>query len=188
MCDCFFVMPSVLWRCWLAGRKGIRPVIKIKWWGVGMAIRLERGADLHMAQRMPPPLTISRFSKIQIGFTSLVLAHLGSPGKRAVKWVCVCVCDCFFVISLVLPWMCAIQIPVSAYLLTYNICEKCRCKDVCSYWRIWHRLVPTAQYYPLRFLCVRELNKLALRTSTHIPVLPFLIEVISFLYSEYSAV
>jgi len=56
-----------------------------------MVICLERGADLHMAQLMPLPLTVSCFSKIQIGFTFLVLAHLGSPGKRAVKWVCVCV-------------------------------------------------------------------------------------------------
>jgi len=45
-----------------------------------------------MAQLMPLPLTISCFSKIQIGFIFLVPAHLGSPGKRAVKWVCVCVC------------------------------------------------------------------------------------------------
>ena len=64
---------------------------KTEWWGVGMVICLERGADLHMAQRMPLPLTISCFSKIQIGFTFLVPAHPGSPGKRAVKRVCVCV-------------------------------------------------------------------------------------------------
>ena len=44
---------------------------------------------MHMAQLMPLPLTVSCFSKIQIGFTFLVLAHLGSPGKRAVKRVCV---------------------------------------------------------------------------------------------------
>ena len=55
-----------------------------------MVICLERGADLHMAQLMPLPLTASCFSKIQIGFTFLVPAHPGSPGKRAVKWVCVC--------------------------------------------------------------------------------------------------
>ena len=42
-----------------------------------------------MAQLMPLPLTVSCFSKIQIGFTFLAPAHLGSPGKRAVKWVCV---------------------------------------------------------------------------------------------------
>ena len=43
---------------------------------------------------MPLPLTVSYFSKIQIGFTFLVRAHLGSPGQRAVKRVCVCVCVC----------------------------------------------------------------------------------------------
>jgi len=52
----------------------------------------ERGADLLMAQLMPLPLTVSCFSKIQIGFTFLVPAHLGSPGQRAVKRMCVCVC------------------------------------------------------------------------------------------------
>ena len=52
---------------------------------------LELGANLHMAQLMPLPLTVSCFSKIQIGFTFLVPAHPGSPGKRAVKCVCVCV-------------------------------------------------------------------------------------------------
>jgi len=39
---------------------------------------------------MPLPLTVSCFSKIQIGFTFLVPAHPGSPGQRAVKRVCVC--------------------------------------------------------------------------------------------------
>ena len=52
---------------------------------------LERGAGLHMAQLIPLPLTVSCFSEIQIGFTFLVPAHPGSTGKRAVKWVCVCV-------------------------------------------------------------------------------------------------
>jgi len=33
----------------------------------------------------------SCFSKIQIGFSFLVLAHPGSPGQRAIKRVCVCV-------------------------------------------------------------------------------------------------
>jgi len=56
-----------------------------------MVICLERGADLHMTQLMPLPLTVSCFTKIQIGFTFLVPAHLGSPGKRAIKRVRVCV-------------------------------------------------------------------------------------------------
>jgi len=45
---------------------------------------------LHMVRLMPLPLTVSCFSKIQIGFTFLVPAHLGSPGHWAVKRVCVC--------------------------------------------------------------------------------------------------
>jgi len=57
-----------------------------------MVVCLEQGADLHMVQLIPLPLTVSCFSKIQIGFTFLVLAHLGSPIERAVKRVCVCVC------------------------------------------------------------------------------------------------
>ena len=82
-------LPSVLWHCRLGGRKGIRPV-KTEWWGAGVVVCLEQGADLHMAQLVPLPLTVSCFSKIPIGF--LVPAHLGSPRKRAVKWACVCVC------------------------------------------------------------------------------------------------
>jgi len=63
-----------------------------------VVISLEQGADLHMAQLMPLPLTVSCSSKIQIGFTFLVAAHLGSPGHRAVKRVCLCnkafLCSC----------------------------------------------------------------------------------------------
>ena len=54
-----------------------------------MVICLELGADLHMAELMPLPLTVFCFNKIQIGFTFLVPADPGSPGKRAVIRVCV---------------------------------------------------------------------------------------------------
>jgi len=56
---------------------------------------------------MPLPLTVSCFSKIQIGFTFLVPAHPGSPGKRAVKRVCVCMSiqDGEMVDSLLAPGM-----------------------------------------------------------------------------------
>jgi len=70
----------------LGSRKGIRPVKK-QWWGTGMVICLERGADLHMAQLMPLRLTVSFSSKIQIGFTLLVPAYPGCPGKEAIKWL-----------------------------------------------------------------------------------------------------
>jgi len=63
-----------------------------------MVICLEQGADLHMAQLMPLPLTVSCFSKIQIGFIFLVPAHPGSPGQRSVKRVCVCVCVCVWTV------------------------------------------------------------------------------------------
>ena len=55
-----------------------------------MVIYLELGANLHMAQLMPLPLTVSCCSKIQIGFTFPVPAHLGSPGKGPLNG-CVCV-------------------------------------------------------------------------------------------------
>jgi len=76
----------------LVGRQEGHPACKkTERWGAGMVICLERGADLHMVQLMPLPLTVCCFSKIQIGFTFLVLADLGIPGKRAVKRLCVCV-------------------------------------------------------------------------------------------------
>ena len=80
----------MLLRCWLGGRKGSRP-IKNAWWGDGVVICLELGADLHIAQLMPLPLTVSCFSKIKIGLDFLIPAQTGSPGKGAVKRVCVCV-------------------------------------------------------------------------------------------------
>jgi len=76
----------------LVGRQEGHPACKkTEWWGAGVVVCLEQGADLHMAQLMLLPLTFSCFSKIQIGSTFLVSAHLGSPGKRVVKRVCVCV-------------------------------------------------------------------------------------------------
>ena len=64
-------MPSVLCRCWLGGRKGIRPV---KNWVVGFWRGcLGRGADLHIAQQMPLPLTISCSSKSRLVLIFLVL-------------------------------------------------------------------------------------------------------------------
>jgi len=52
---------------WAAGRaSGLQ---KTEWWDGGVVICLEQGADLHMAQLMPLPLTVSCFSKIQIGST-----------------------------------------------------------------------------------------------------------------------
>jgi len=54
-----------------------------------MVVCLERGADLHTAQLMPLPLTVSCFCKIQIGFTFLVTAHTIVLEKRPLNG-CVC--------------------------------------------------------------------------------------------------
>jgi len=57
----------------LAGWQEGHPACKkTEWWGAGVVVCPEQGADLHMAQRMPLPLTVSFFSKIQIGSTFLV--------------------------------------------------------------------------------------------------------------------
>jgi len=56
-----------------------------------VVICLEQGADLHMAQLMPLPLTVSCFSKSQIGFTFLVPVHMVVPEKGPLNG-CVCVC------------------------------------------------------------------------------------------------
>ena len=57
-----------------------------------------------MAQLMPLPLTVICFSKIQIGFTFLVPAHLGSPGKRAVKRV--------FLLLFIIMWRLTLHVSV----------------------------------------------------------------------------
>ena len=59
---------------WVAGKAS--SLQKTEWWGAGVDICLEQVADLHMAQLMPLPFTVSRFSKIHIGFTFLVPVHL----------------------------------------------------------------------------------------------------------------
>ena len=72
-----------------------------------MVICLELGADFHMAQLMPVPITVSCFSEIQIGFTFLVPAHLGSTGKGPLNGcVCVRACVCVHVCDLLSPFDC----------------------------------------------------------------------------------
>jgi len=83
-------LPSVLWCCWLGGRNGIGPV-KTEWWGTGVVIWLEWGADLHMAQLMPLPLTVSSFSKTQIGLPFWYWLTRVVPEKGSLN-VCVYVC------------------------------------------------------------------------------------------------
>ena len=82
-------VPSVLWHCSLGGRKGIWPV---KNWAVGCwhgSVWSEVQTCIWPSWYHCHSVTVSCFSKIQIGFTFLVLAHPRSPGQSAVKRVCV---------------------------------------------------------------------------------------------------
>jgi len=70
----------------LLERQEVYPACKkTEWSGTGVVICLETCI-------WPSWCHCHCFSKIQIGFTFLVLAHPGIPGQRAVKRVCVCVC------------------------------------------------------------------------------------------------
>jgi len=88
-----------------------------------MVICLERGADLHMAQLMPLPPMVSCFSKIQVGFTFLVPADLGSPGKGPLNGsVCVYVCC----ISIILLQLCSVGCQLTNKRIYYFL--------LCSSW------------------------------------------------------
>ena len=81
----------------LVGRQEGHPACKKrKWLGAGVVICLKRGADLHIAQLVPLPLTVSCFSKILIGFTFLVPANPTRvvPDKGPLNG-CVCVHSLF---------------------------------------------------------------------------------------------
>jgi len=95
-----------------------------------------------MTQLIPLPLTVSCCSKIQIGFTFLVSAHLGSPEQMAVKQVCVCVCVC----------VCAcvrVRACVSVFQLDHQQCKGLICLSVhCSQLTPNH-LAATHQYVVL---------------------------------------
>ena len=91
----------------------------VKNWAVGCWHGYLSGADLHMAQLMPLPLTVSCFSKIQTGFTFLVPAHPGSPGQRAVIRVCVCLLvNLLFSICFAIGYIHSGEIKIFIFILT----------------------------------------------------------------------
>ena len=65
----------------MVGRQEWHPACNKEWWGAGMVICLERGADLHTAQLMPLPLTAFCFKKIRlINPDWFLLSDTDSPG------------------------------------------------------------------------------------------------------------
>jgi len=82
---------------------------------------LGQGTDLHMAQLMPLPLTISCFSK-----SRLVLPFwCWTKSKRAVKWLCVCVhlLICY-TLCLLLYYLTYIKVDI-----IYKRLKRCCCND-----------------------------------------------------------
>ena len=138
----FWLVPSVLWRCWLGDRKGIRPVKKTEWWGAGVVICLERGADLHM-----PSWCHCRSLSLAPVKSRLVLPFWYRltrvvPDKGPLNGcVCVCVCECDnwwllewnwmwmqrFIYFTASPWH------VNRKSSHYSVC-------VCLHAVMWHRL------------------------------------------------
>ena len=71
----------------------------IGYWGAGMVICLERDADLHMAQLMPLPLTVSCFSgdRLVLPFWYRLTWAVAEKGPlNGCLCVCVCVCVWWF--------------------------------------------------------------------------------------------
>jgi len=78
----------------LVGRQEGRPTCKkTEWWSAGVVICLERGADLHTAQLMKMPLTVSCLSKIQIGLPFWYRLTRVVPEKGPLNG-CACVNGC----------------------------------------------------------------------------------------------
>ena len=86
------LLPSVLWLCWLGDRKGIRPVKKLSG-GVLVWLSVWSGVQTYIWSSCCHCRSLTCFSKVQIGFTFLVPAHLGSRGKGPLNG-CVYRCRC----------------------------------------------------------------------------------------------
>jgi len=127
---------------------------------------------LHMAQLMPLLLTVSCFSKVQIGFTFLVPAHPGSPGKRAVKRVCVCVtplrwyCVCLFVC------LCVVYLSVHKHL-SGTTCPVFTKFSACYLWPKLSSFGGVAIYYVIPVLWMALCLHIMARNSRHQYTHPF---------------
>ena len=115
----------------LVGQQEGHPACKkTEWWGGGMVICLEWGTDMHMAQLMPLPLTVSCFSKILIGFTFLGPAHPVSPGQRPVKRVCVSVYKYSYLLTVGVKHWKLVHTHTSTVCVCVCVCV-CACVRVC---------------------------------------------------------
>jgi len=80
----------------LVGRQEGHPACKkTEWWGAGMVICLELGADLHMAQLMPLTLASVK-SRLVLPFWYRITWVVPEKGPLN---VCVCVCVCVYTVA-----------------------------------------------------------------------------------------
>jgi len=80
----WMALPSVLWHCWLGGRKGIRSV---KIWGDGWSGHWVVWMEWHLpGWSVCLPLLIFPYT-IKSRSALMAPAHPGGPGKRAIKWL-----------------------------------------------------------------------------------------------------
>jgi len=82
-----FVLPSVLWHCWLGGRKGIRPVKNMGgWWRWALVspdgVAPSQMVSVSVSVNLPLHHKVQKFSS--------GTGSPGGPGKRAVKWLWSC--------------------------------------------------------------------------------------------------
>jgi len=102
-----------------------------------MVTCLEQGADLHMAQLMPLSLTVSCFSKIQIGFTFWYRPTRVVPEKGPLNG-CVCVSLSSNILLTCLHYKNSLCVSVCCVLIV-QIVEAARCKvhrvlrEICTF-------------------------------------------------------
>jgi len=92
-------LQPVLWRCWLGGRKGIRPV---KNWAVGCWHGYLSGVRCRLAYG-PADATATHCLVLSFWYRLTP----GSPGQKAIKLVCVCVCVVIIIAFDIFGYSCA---------------------------------------------------------------------------------
>ena len=148
-------MPSVPWRCWLGGRKGIRPVKKLEWWGAGLKIfknSFPVWSEVVQTSTWPSwchchPLSLAS-AESPIGFAFWYrLTHV-VPEKRPITCVCVCVLFCLQFIGCFL-------LQVGRQLQCWQCCRAKvtrlrRCRRTTYWWTQWQRRMKMSVAPPTR--------------------------------------
>ena len=167
----------MLWCCWLGGRKGIQPVKNLSgevqaWLSVWSEVQTCMWPSWCQCHSLSLASVKSR-----LVFTFLVPAHLGSPGKRAVRRVCVCVCVYIHTYTQVanLAMSCLRSWPIVSLVCDQssmsstcrpwfgNLTSSVRCLPRHALWSasfITTKLIPVSTQHQLRLICSQSFTKL----------------------------